>query len=759
MLKKTSEVVQAAGLAPLIVSIFTKLAVLVPPWLMLGVLYGFSAISNAMWGNPSAVAWAAMAGTLATVTLTGLTWLVSHARGPIGRIHSTVSTFGGMAWFTVATITGVTAQGAVFVWFFGGFTLALGWNIRAVIRTGSHGDGPARGGDALKQLFDSAKESFGLKGATVKTKQVTDRKIEAVLELPAGEKIVDDAVKKARYIESGMHLPPGSVNVTGDRNDAARATFTISDPRLMDELILWPGPSRPGGSIAEPLQVGMFQDAEVVEFLATRANVQVMGASGSGKSLFAAWNMIGEAVTRYDVAVFGCDLAKDIQTFGPLRPAMHGVHVTKAKVVEFINALHAEIPRRTKWLSEHGFSDWEPGCGLLFWLVSFEEIAKLFDELSGGDRDKVEQIAKEIRSAGGRIATSLQRSTHTEMPTIVRSQMGFWCFGLNDKDDNEFGLSDAQQEAGANPAQWGAGKIQHIGKAFIDLPGIPESHIALPMRSYAYGPDLPSSTAAMREHAAKWPAESKPIDEFTLRLARIDDAFSARLHAAGGPTMLQVGDSQAQAPAARAAEGLGELLAHAAALVVTAQYASSEMLSRKLRVGHADALQILDALEMKGVVGPQPANGQRAVLIGADDAEGLVESLQEDGFPIAEYLRTDDPDPEVAAGPYDEIRTPTLREDPFYTAAGKPPAKLPPERARAIVHAWIRDQGLDATFTATHEDLTRIRQETGNTSRGWINKVLNELAAAGALDKDTSGPAHRFTVADLGPLGRVMVDA
>src|SRR3954466_5300468 len=117
--------------------------------------------------------------------------------------------------------------------------------------------------------------------------------------------------------------------------------------------------------------------------------------------------MIGEAVTRYDVTVFGCDLAKDIQPIEPLRPAMHGVHVTKAKVVEFIHALHAEIPRRTKWLSEHGFSDWEPGSGLLFWLVSFEEIAKLFDELSGGDQDKVEQVSKEIRSAGGRIVTSL----------------------------------------------------------------------------------------------------------------------------------------------------------------------------------------------------------------------------------------------------------------------------------------------------------------------------------------------------------------
>jgi hypothetical protein len=779
MLKKTSEVVQAAGLAPLIVSIFTKLAVLVPPWLMLGVLMVFSAISHAMWGGTSSGPWAAMAGTFATVVLTALTWLVSHARGPIGRIHSTLSTLTGCLWFTVATITGVTAQGTVFVWFFGGFTLALGWNIRAVIRTGTHGDGPARGGDALKELFDRSKESFGLKGATVKTKEVTDHKIKAVMELPAGQKTVGDVVKKVEYIESGMRLAPGSVSISGSDDDAALADFIVTDPRVMRKPIPWPGPSAPGGTIALPLRPGVHQDSVTALHPILGHHTNVNGTTGSGKSIGACWNYLGEIISRYDVAVFAIDTSKGEQTLGPLKPGLHRLELTKGGALAFIKALHAEIPKRTQWLTEHGYSKWVEGCGLLYWVIWIEEAGKFWGNLSSKDEDLMLEVMKELRSAGGSVFNSLQRSTHTEIPTLARGMhQAFICFGVGKSEDAEYGLSDAQQEAEARPELF-----KQPGMAYLDHPFQDAAHLAMPLRTWDWALGAPegaseairdkAAVAAMTAYSAQFPAQVKGMDEFTRRLTRfptttapaIDQAATHEAIAApaGGGHVADVVDVDTEE-----GDDLGELLAQAAELIIATQHASSAMLSRKLRLPHHMAVQILEALEMKGVVGPQPAGltDPREVLVKVEDGEAVIEGLREDGHPIAEYLRTDDPDPEVVAGPYDEIHTPTLREDQFNTRTAEQEqaaraGRMDPEAARGLVHTWIVAKGLGASFPATDPELTEIRVRTGNKSRGWTNKVLTELVNLGALDVNNDSASHVFTVVDLEPLhaGRALVDA
>jgi hypothetical protein len=213
-------------------------------------------------------------------------------------------------------------------------------------------------------------------------------------------------------------------------------------------------------------------------------------------------------------------------------------------------------------------------------------------------------------------------------------------------------------------------------------------------------------------------------------------------------------------------DDLGELLAQAAELIIATQHASSAMLSRKLRLPHHMAVQILEALEMKGVVGPQPAGltEPREVRVSVEDGETVIEGLREDGHPIAEYLRTDDPDPEVVAGPYDEIQHPDPAGGPVQhpTAEQEQAARagrMDPEAARALVHAWIVAQGLGASFPATHPELTEIRVRTGNKSRGWTNKVLTELVNLGALDVNTDSASHVFTVADLEPIhaGRALV--
>lgn len=754
--KQTLQLAEDAAIDRLVVSAVSKVGVLVPPWLVGILLLIMGAVSHATWGQPPAVTWATMASTLATVALTALTWAVSHQRGPLGRFHSTATTAAAGLWLTVATITGVGQQVTFGMVFFGGIPLAIGWNIRVVIRQNNTESGVV---DPLGSLFDRAKESFGLGGARVRTREVTEHKVKGKMALPAGEKTQADAVKATDRIESGLKFPPGSVLISGDKDDASQVHFTVTDPRVLDKPVLWPGPSRPGGSIAEPVRVGLFQDSEFMEPQLPGNHIQIMGATGSGKSIGGTWNFLAEAITRKDCAVFGVDLSKDAQTFGPLRPGMHGMHVTKPRAATFIRALHEEIPKRTKWLHEHGYTEWEKGCGLLFWVVVFEELPKTFKLLGGKGEEQIDEIAKEIRSAGGTVIMSLQKSIYSEISTVTRSQLAHMCFGLKDSNDNQYGLSEAQQKAEANPAQWGAGRPENLGKAYVDCKGIPETHIAMPGRTFAFGATPRAAASALTAHAAQWPAAAKPMDEFTARLAALDPEVPQP----GQAIPMPAGPPTHPAPAAVADddvdpeenEAAAELLADAADMVVAKQHVSSQMLQRAFRLSHEDCLRLMEALERRRIIGPDRGDLPREVLVTTDQiADGSTElkELREDGDAVADYQRTADPDPSITASPNDEIAEPTLREDKFHVRAdGK---KASPEESRAVLERWLRERAASGNLRFPARDLMDVWMSTGN-GRAWAYKALGELADRGVLEK----VGKEFEIVDLDALDPVSVGA
>jgi hypothetical protein len=506
----------------------SKLATLAPPWLVWPVVAGIGQAAHTLWGTGPGAAWSAIGLTLGTGVLSGVTWLVSHTRGILGRGSATVTTFTTGMWVTSCSIAGIGQP--VVTWFFlaGGVTVCTGWNIRTVIRAKAGLSGVT---DPLAFLFDQGKESAGLDGARMATVKAGERKIEAAMALPAGQKTVGDVQKKTEHIEGAMGLPPGTLSVAADLDRADRAKVTLSDPRVMRAPIPWPGPSRPGASIAEPVRPGVWQDGDDVADTIPGSHRQFMGKTGSGKSIGGAWDYLAEIITRHDVAVFAADITKGEQSLGPLRPALHRFETTKQGVRSLINDVEAQLKPRTDWLSARGFVNWEPGCGLAYWVLWLEEFPDIGDALGDKGMETFLRLLKAVRSAGGTIVMSLQRSDWTQMPTIARGQLANMCFGVANSHDAAFGLSEAQEDAGARPELWGSSQP---GMAYLDAPGIPVERIAMPLRTFAWldasgKPD----TAAIAAHAAQWPAGSKSVDEFTAAITA---------HAAGAPGARPVGE-------------------------------------------------------------------------------------------------------------------------------------------------------------------------------------------------------------------------
>lgn len=481
-----------------------RLAGIIRPWTCLLAVLAAGAILAHGWPGTGTAAIVAVAGLVLAV----LSWhLTRHRKKTAGRLMPSVTVAAAAAWLAAAAAAGLTHR-LLGAWIIGGMVICLSWNIWTAVRE----DGEA--GSFLRGA-----EKAGLTGLKIHGWKIWPHRAEGIVRTPPGQLITDDLVKHARYIEAGAQLPPGAISISPHEDNAAHARLIISDPRLLNRPIPWPGPSIPrDGSIASPVIPGIWQDGEPVEYSILNHHLQVMGATGSGKTTSAAYNEMGETITRTDAGILAVDIVKRRQFLGPLEPALHYLATTREQALELAALLHVMIPDRAEYLEARGLQKWEKGCGLThitFWVEEVPAFIMALDR--AGMDEEFNSDVNNARSAAIRIVLSLQRSDFTQMPTIIRSQLDQMCFGCKNEQDENFGLSPRQRQRGCAPSDWGT---RFPGRAYLDSACVPDDRIAMPLRCYDWGRD----SKIIGAHAQAYPASGRPLDPLTAghvaRLAR-----------------------------------------------------------------------------------------------------------------------------------------------------------------------------------------------------------------------------------------------
>ncbi|MFE7073787.1 hypothetical protein ACFU96_27240 [Streptomyces sp. NPDC057620] len=448
--------------------------------------------------------------TLSAVGITGTTWWAGQEHGLTRQrlAMATATAACASGWFAGAAIGGPTTELAVNTWLMGGPTIAFAWAVKRALRTTENKQ--ASGDNAEKGLF----AKIGLARARVGEMKAAPNKVTVPVTLDRGKQTHDDAAKAAKGLAGVVGVPENAVRWEKDPEDAGRGQYVIVPEDMLKEPTPWPGPSAPGGSIADaPIPVGIYEDGPQcrIWFNGDEAagrnaqHYQVMGMTGAGKSQGGRVALV-DLMTRRDVVLWLLDPSKGTQTFGPILPGADWAALSMSECQAVIGVLPNVITARANELGRHGHDQWTAEAGaqlnMPYLIVWFEEVAKLF-------RDGVDlaPIAQEARSAGISLVFSLQRSSHTSMDTDVRANIGgAGVFGTNSATDSGFALSDDTMDAGARPEAW---KNNKPGYSYWEASGLDEERFSTPARTYLM--DKQVAAAAIAQYRTVRAPDAGPV--------------------------------------------------------------------------------------------------------------------------------------------------------------------------------------------------------------------------------------------------------
>ncbi|WP_354641090.1 plasmid transfer protein TraB [Kitasatospora camelliae] len=508
-----------------------------PPWLLTGAT---GAAGTLAWIPAHGSAGYAVGLTLSSVALTGATWWAAKSTSAQRRLHSAVTVAAATGWFTSVALAGWNSLTFGTYWL-GGGALALSWNIRQVMR---------RNPDAVQAATDTdgtLLEKVKLAGAKLRRTEVAPNRVTAELVLPAGEMTNDDVTRALPNLASALDVATTAVRYLPDPASARRGELVVVPKDMLAEVVEWEMPTNVGGSIADPLSIGRYDDGSPLvlwlpgdpEAGRNGTHLLICGMTGSGKG-DGALNVLCEILGRRDVIVWLSD-PKSFQDFHPLLPAFDWAVEGGAPTETMVTAFQAVIPARTRWLGAHGYRQWVPaaaeqqtdpghscqkgracGCeGMPFLVGWFEEAAATIRFMGDEGFTEAAQLA---RAAGAALVISLQRPSHDQLSTSTRASLpSALVFGLDARDEG-MALPGPVLDAGARPGAWAN---RRPGYCYLVTPGVDEQRYSSPARTFRFT----GNAARVMEQLAAWTVRNgATVDPITAgaAAAAVGKAYTER---------------------------------------------------------------------------------------------------------------------------------------------------------------------------------------------------------------------------------------
>ena len=405
-------------------------------------------------GHPGLWPWPLAISDLAASALMILGGRIGLDRLP-ERVYAAVAALAAGGWLAVGALVGPFTAPMRQSLALGALILAVPWWAHRRRRA------RARVQRALAAWPDISK-AISLPGSKVQSASVDLWGWRARLRLARGQTIAD-VTTRIPAIESALGTYRGAVRVHPTRDGKAnRCELRVlgTDPHA--ESIPWPGPS--AHSIAQPINLGPFEDAEPCRVSFLRRHALFAGTTGSGKS--GGLNVLLATLAACDdVVIWAIDLKQGME-LQPWAACLDRLATTPAEAAALLADAVAILQGRAAHLSSAGRRVWEPSSHMPALVIIIDEYAELAEEAPGA-MSNADSIARLGRALAVTLVAATQRPTQQAMGKgAVRSQMDTRiCFRVRERKDVDLILGQGMLNAG-----WHAHTLDAPGKFLVSAP-------------------------------------------------------------------------------------------------------------------------------------------------------------------------------------------------------------------------------------------------------------------------------------------------
>ena len=420
--------------------------------------------------------------------LRGWPWGIAR---PAERAYAATATAVAGGWLAAATALGAGRTPLPTVLVVAVIALGVPWwahrRRRARVRV-----------DRVIHAWPDLADTIGLDGSRVMSAVVDTWGWRARMKLRPGQSVAD-VVARVPAIESALGTRPGAVRVEQDSAHAGRCTMRVVAVDPHAGAIPWPGPA--ARSIADPIELGVFEDATAVRVPLLRRHALIGGTTDSGKS--GVLNVVlGNLAACADVVLWGIDLKGGME-LRPWAPCLARLATTADEATRLLADAVAVLDVRAHASGRDNTRVWQPTPNTPALVIVIDEYAELVDTAPAAVAH-AESIARRGRALAVDLLAATQRPTQKAMGGgALRSQMSVRvCLRVRERRDVDLILDKGMLAAG-----WHAHTLDAPGKFYVLADG---HHQPRRARAYLVTDDQ------VRETAARYADDRPDLDPLSL---------------------------------------------------------------------------------------------------------------------------------------------------------------------------------------------------------------------------------------------------